>query len=79
MIKSVNLTTGAELFFDEHSTPEWAVAYGHFVESENKASWFFAETINAANEKRTPEWMKSVKKGKHSVMCGEWSALLNEK
>jgi len=79
MIKSINLTTGAELYFDLHTTPEWAVAYGHFVESSNKASWFFIETMEAARENRTPEWMKSVKKGKHSVMCGDWSTLLKNK
>lgn len=79
MIKSINLTTNAELHFDEHSTPEWAVAYGHFVESTDKASWFFNETVQASRENRAPEWMKSVKKGEHSVMCGDWSALLNKK
>lgn len=65
MIRVYNLTSDQEVFFDEHTLPEYAVRYCHAVESSKLASWFF----NATPKER--EILK-ITKGKHSICCGEW-------
>lgn len=68
MLRVFNLTTNDEVFFDEHTVPEYAVRYCHAVEDAKLASWFF----NAIPEQR--EILK-ITKGRKSVCCGNWATL----
>jgi hypothetical protein len=68
MLKVFNLVTDEEVFFDDHTVPEYAVRYCHAVEDAKLASWFF----NASPEQR--EILK-VTKGKKSIACGNWATM----
>jgi hypothetical protein len=68
MLRVFNLLNDQEIFFDDHTVPEYAVRYCHAVESEKLASWFF----NATLEER--EILK-ITNGRKSIACGNWATL----
>ena len=77
-MKAFNMANGKELTFDDNTTPEYACAYGYYVESMNMASWFFACNQDAAEQKRDrPRWLEKggFVYGKHSVSLGDWAAM----
>ncbi len=79
MTTALNMATGEELHFDKGTTPEYAVAYGHYVESTNMGSWFFETVHDAAEQNRaTPLWMEKSHflYGRISVSLGNWGCKL---
>lgn len=69
MTTAINANTLQEIHFDDATAPEYAAAYGHFVESAGLASWFFAQIQDGKTE-----WMERVIKGKYHYLCGDWAA-----
>lgn len=79
MRKAINLATGAELEFDDATTPEYAVAYGHYVESLRMASWFFNTHMGSFDTNDAPEWLTrgGFIRGKCCVALGDWVSKLD--
>ena len=70
-MKATNLITEVSLEFDEHTTPEWACAYG-YCEENNLMSALFA----ACQDNTTEAFYKTLPftYGKQTVACGDWAA-----
>lgn len=70
-MKAFNLLTNEEHHFDEHTTPEWACAYG-YCEEHCLMSALFA----AAQDMRLEEFYKTLPftYGARSLACGDWAA-----
>lgn len=73
-MRTFNLSTGAEVYFDEHTTPEWACAYG-YCEENNLMSALFS----AAQDLRFEEFKATLPftYGQRSVACGDWAVFIN--
>ena len=73
-MRTFNLSNEQERFFDEHTTAEWACAYG-YCEENNLLSALFS----AAQDLRLPEFYKTLPfiYGKRSVACGNWATFIN--
>lgn len=66
MIKITNVVTDEILEFDVLTCPDYAVMYGHCVESNKLASWFFSASPD--ERKKTLK----VYNGKKTISCGDW-------
>jgi len=71
---AINFATNQQITFDAATTPEYAVAYGYHVESNNTASRFFASVQDNDNwwQTNTPFLY-----GKISVCAGDWAARID--
>lgn len=74
-MRAFNLLTDVELYFDELTTPEWAVAYGYCVD-HGLTSALFASLA----DRRFPEFFKTlpVTRGARSIACGDWATTLRD-
>lgn len=74
-MKSVNLSTLEELYFDENTTALWAVCYG-YCEEHNLMSALFA----SAQDKKFEDFAKKlpVMYGKKTASAGDWTAFWGE-
>lgn len=77
MLKVFNLTTDAELHFDAHTTPEYAVRYAYCTEQQPElASWFFSRWQDTEREEIEARLPLTI--GLVSIACGDWACYLGD-
>ena len=72
-MKTFNLIDHRELHFDDATAPEWAVAYA-YCEDHNMLSWLFSACHS--KDMARAYGVLPFTRGKHSIACGDWAALL---